>query len=611
MPLMSGLGQDGGITYSPDGRPAMAPRRVTEREEMIVAETMRKFSALQTFRNTFASHWEEVAELILPTSRNTFFYGNWNWPGQKKTDRQVDSTGMLALSRFGAILDSLLTPRNMQWHQLQPMGYGAWKQSREFGAMVQDDYIMKDRATKLWFERATHILFKHRYTATANFTAMNQQHFQQLGAFGTSGVFVDNLDPKYGRGVRYKAIPLGELFITENHQGMVDGFIRWFRLTARQIKQRWPDTFPEVLAQPLEQDSQMLYDILHHVCPQEDYDPGRLDYRGMMFKSCYVSIQGHSLLSEGGYHSFPIATSRYDQTPQETYGRSPAMQVLPTLKTLNAQKRTFLKQGHRAADPVLLTADDGLVDFSMRPGALNKGGMSADGKPLVGILPTGSIQTSKEMMDEEKSIINDAFLVSLFQILLETPQMTATEVIERTNEKGILLAPSVGRQQSEYLGPLIDRELDVLNRAGLLPPQPPRLREAMGAYEAEYTGPLAKAMKAQEASGFLRTIENVRELVAVTQDPSLLDPFNFDVAVPKIAEINSVPASWMATDQEIADKRRNRAQAQAAQQRIQAMPAQAAMMKAQAVAQKAGGASPFAPAAPGAPVETAPGPTGG
>ena len=47
-------------------------------------------------------------------------------------------------------------------------------------------------------------------------------------------------------------------------------------------------------------------------------------------------------------------------------------------------------------------------------------------------------------MDEERSLINDAFLVSLFQILTETPNMSATEVIERTNEKGILLAPTVG-----------------------------------------------------------------------------------------------------------------------------------------------------------------------
>jgi hypothetical protein len=263
------------------------------------------------------------------------------------------------------------------------------------------------------------------------------------------------------------------------------------------------------------------------------------------------------------------------------------MDVLPALKTLNAEKATFLKQGHRAADPVLFTADDGVVDASMRPGALNKGGVTPDGKLLVQALPTGNIQTSEKMMGEEKSLINDAFLVTLFQVLTETPQMTATEVIERTNEKGILLAPTVGRQQSEYLGPLIDREIACLNEQGLLLPMPAVMREAKGEYQVVYTSPLSRAMRAQEAAGFIRTVETVKELVNITQDMSLLDPFDFDVAIPAIADIQAVPASWMAGDDQIAAKRKNRAAAQAQQAQIQAMPAQAAMIKAQATVAKA------------------------
>ena len=60
-------------------------------------------------------------------------------------------------------------------------------------------------------------------------------------------------------------------------------------------------------------------------------------------------------------------------------------------------------------------------------------------------------------MTGQRAAVNDALYIRLFQILVQNPQMTATEVVERTNEKGILLAPTVGRQQSEYLGPLIDR----------------------------------------------------------------------------------------------------------------------------------------------------------
>jgi hypothetical protein len=108
-------------------------------------------------------------------------------------------------------------------------------------------------------------------------------------------------------------------------------------------------------------------------------------------------------------------------------------------------------------------------------------------------------------------------------------------------------------------------------------------------------------MRAQEAAGFMRTLESVKELVNITGDQSLLDPFEFDAAVPGIAEIQSVPESWMASGQSIAQKRQNRAQQQAIQQKIQAMPAQAAMIKAQAVASK--GAPPQGQAGPTAPAQ--------
>ncbi len=390
----------------------------SERAEHIVRTTLRDFSQMRTQRHTFEAHWEEVAELVLPTSRNTFQYGALSWQGEKKTDRQVDATGMMALHRFAAICDSLLTPRNMTWHQLA----------------ASNTDLMKDRNVRLWFEQVTRLLFKYRYAPEANYSSQNQNVFQSLGAFGTGSLFIDKLDG--GRGLRYMALPLGETFFKQNHQGIIDTMIRWFRLTARQAAQKWPDVpMPWALQTALGQGSETPFNFLHHVYPRDekDYDPQRLDARGKKFASCYVSMEGQALMGEGGYFGFPVAATRYDQTPNETYGRGPAMLVLPALKTLNAEKRTFLKQGHRAADPVLLTHDDGLMSWNLRPGAINPGGMNSDGRPLVGVLPTGDIQISEEMMQAEASLINDAFLISLFQIMLEKNGMTATEVIERAN----------------------------------------------------------------------------------------------------------------------------------------------------------------------------------
>lgn len=548
-------------------------REPTEREQMLCAEILRLFGQLQSQRATFEAHWEEVAELVLPEMRNTFTFGSFNTQGEKKTDKQIDANGMVALSRFGAICDSLLTPRNMKWHGLE----------------ADNEYVMKDRQTQLWFESTTRKLFRYRYAPLANFSGQNQSVYKSIGAFGTGPMFIDKLqDPEGSIGLRYKALPVGQVYLIQNHQGIVNGFVRWFKLTAAQAEERWPGRLPPVMQAALEKNSLHEYVFLHYVRVNKEYNPGRLDAGGKLYKSCYMSVEGKCLMQEGGYNSFPLTAGRFDQAPEEIYGRGPAMLVLPSLKTLNAEKRVFLKQGHRAADPVLLTADDGLVDFSMRPGALNKGGWSSDGKPLVGTLPTGDIQISEEMMAEEKAIINDAFFVTLFQIMTESPQMTATEVIERVNEKGILLAPTVGRQQTEYLGPMIHREINVLSELGVLDPMPPRLREARGEYTVVHTSPLSRAMRAQEAAGFLRTVENVKELVNITQDPSLLDPFEFDVAIPAIADIQAVPPSWMAGEERIAQKRENRARDLAEQRAIQAAPAEAAMMKAEATQVQAG-----------------------
>jgi hypothetical protein len=567
--------------YSPGTAPTKPGRMISDYEAQIVASILREFGQFQSARSTLAGHCEEVAELILPTSRNTFFYMNYNTPGQKKTQQQVDSTGALALHRFCAIADSLVTPRNMFWHGL--MG---------------DEYVMKDRETRLWFENTTKLLFRQRYDSYANFAAQNYNNWQSLGAFGNSTMYIDKFDQRWfggGAGLRYKSVPFGETFYGENHQGKVDRMIRWFKLTAYQAVQKWGrDRLPENLVASLEQNSQTLFNFLHCVKPRgEDYDPEAMDERGFAFSSHYVSIEGRCLMqAERGYHRFPYAVSRYDQTPGEVYGRGPAMLVLPSLKTLNAMKTVFLKQGHRSADPVLLMADDGIMGMDLRPGAVNKGGVNSDGRPLVHTLPTGDIKISIEMMQAEQSIIDDVFLVSLFKVLSDHPNMTATQVIELVNEKGMLVAPTLGRQHTEYVGGMVPRELDLLSEMGLLDPMPPRLAEADGAYEVSDTSPLSLAASAGKAAGFLRTVEQVRELVNVTQDPSHLDRFDFDTAIPEIANINHTPEAWMADDKAVAQKRKARADAAAQKQALEALPNQAAMVKAQAVASKNGILSP-------------------
>lgn len=540
----------------------------------IVGASLREFSALQTYRAVFAQQWEEVSELVWPTYRNTFYVGSYNFPGLKKTDRQVDATAMIALGRFAAILNSLLTPQAQQWHYLT----------------TDNEDLEKDREIKLYFEQVTRALFKARYKARANFQTSILQSYQSLGAFGTGVVFTDGymgID-EMNVGLRYKGVPLGQMFLRENHQGQIDGFNRFMRMTRRQAIQAYGEkSLPEMILAAA--DGEQVYDFLHRVCPRDDYDPERLDEKGKLYGSYTIALQGNKLVREGGYSTFPICTTRYQTGPEEVYGRGPAMDVLPAIKTLNAEKRDFLTQGHRAGTPVLLTTEDGVVDFSMRPGALNKGGF-ADGKPQVGVLPSGDIQVTKEMMDEERSLIKESFLQDLFQLALETsklPEMTATQVMERMNEKGMLLAPTVGRQQAE-LGVLIEREIDVLAQQHRLPPQPGLLREAKGEYHIIYTSPLSKAMRAGDAVGFQRYLQTAIQISQATGDPSPFDELDLNVALPDVADIYGMPERYRNSPEAKAAIRKARQDKEQRQEQVQAAPAAAALQKAEAAKAKAG-----------------------
>ena len=532
----------------------------------IAAKVIKRYDQLESERGTWESHWQEIAERVLPRYHNSFQRNTADINrGEKRTEKMFDSTAALGLERFAAAMESMLTPRNQKWHRLK----------------ASDDALNKDRDTKLWFEQATNLLFKARYAPKANYASQQHEIYIGLGAFGTGAMFIDNHDDG---GLRYNSVDLREILFDMSHQGSVDTAYRKFTLTARQMQQRvdvgrW-DSIPDAASKAAKEHPDKKFDIIHCVMPRAEVDHTKKDFRGKPFASYYVACEGKELLSEGGFNTFPYPISRYVTGPGEVYGRSPAMMSLPSIKVLNEQKKTMLTQGHRVVNPVLLTHDDGVLDtFSMKPGAMNPGGVSAEGRALVHTLPTGNLAAGQELMDMERSVINDAFLVSLFQILVETPAMTATEVLERAREKGALLSPTMGRQQSEMLGPMIERELDLMVQQGMLPEMSPMLQEAEGEFEIEYDSPLSRSQRAEEAAGWLRTLEAAIAYANTTQDLGVLDQFNTDVIYPALAEINAVPASWMRGAEEVAQLREQRAQQQQMQQMVDAAPAAAGVMK--------------------------------
>jgi hypothetical protein len=529
---------------------------------------IQRLGTLRTDRGNWNSQWEEAADRVVPAHRYSFTGPlSQQTEGQKKTELMFDATAGLAAQKFMSVIESIATPQGSVWARLKPL----------------DEVLRRNRSVRVFFDQLAETLHNYRYRPVANFVGNSQQTYLSLGVYGNGILFIDK--PEKTRGLRYRNIHLGEAYFVENHAGIVDTLYRVFPLTARQIVDKYsesgdavPATIAEMAKNPQMMDKK--HDVLHVVCPRADYDPRRLDPKGKRFASIHIFVESMELLRESGYDDFPYAVTRYTQASGETYGRGPAQYALPSIKVLNEQKKTHLKQGHRVVDPVLLAHDDGnLGSFSLKAGALNAGGISKDGKRLIDVLPTGNLSVNEKMMDMEKVIIHDAFLVSLFQILIETPTMTATEVLERAKEKGMLLAPTSGRMSSEFLGPMIEREVGLLAVQGLMPRMPQILIDAAVEYRVVYDNPLSRMARSEKASGFMRALATAAEYSKMTGDVEPLDWFDFDEAMPEILDIHGAPASWVRSSEDVQSRRDSRSQTAQTQQMVDAAPAMASVAK--------------------------------
>jgi hypothetical protein len=517
-------------------------------------DIIRLHGQMENDRKTFETHWEEVAERVLPRRRG--FKNPIDFEpiqGEKKSEKIFDSTALLALERFSAAMESMLTPRTQQWHTL--------------AAMDQD--LAEDVEVKKYLEHVAKLLFSVRYSPRANFASQANEVYMDLGAFGTGGMYIDD---DLGRGIRYAAIPLEQLYFACSQYGDIDLVHRDFTMSARAAYQKWGDKCPQVIKTAAEKTPMKQFRFIHCVKPREEYDQNRKDYRGMPFASVYVCVADSSIIAEGGYRTMPYAISRYVTSTKETYGRGPAMTVLPTIKTANEMKKTILRAAQKIVDPPLLLTEDGLLRaFDMRSGAMNYGGLDAQGNEIVKPFNSGArVDIGEELLMAEQKTINDAFLVTLFQILVDAPQMTATEAMLRAQEKGALLAPTMGRQQSEFLGPLIQRELDILAAADQLPPMPEKLLQYGGEIKVEYESPIVRAQKAEEGVAIMRTLEALTPLAQV--DPSVMMVFDAPKVARALAEINGFPAKSMRSDEEVEALKEQQANQQQAAQLLEAAP---------------------------------------
>ena len=143
-------------------------------------------------------------------------------------------------------------------------------------------------------------------------------------------------------------------------------------------------------------------------------------------------------------------------------------------------------------------------------------------------------------------------------------QMTATEVVERHEEKLTLLSPVLQRCNVELLTPLLDDVFEFATEAGLLP-EPPDALDGMD-LEVEYVSLLAQAQQAVAATTIERTMAFAGNLVAV--NPEVMDNVDMDFAVREYADIMGASPELMRGQDAVQQQRQERMQQMQQQQAL-------------------------------------------
>jgi hypothetical protein len=545
-----------------------------DNEDSRAGDVIRVHDQMVSERGNFNTNWQTVADFVLP---NYSDFTSKKSDGQRRTNRIFDDTAPLALKHGAAAMESMICPASTRWHALEAL----------------DPSLQADITVKQYMDAVTDVLFRLRYAPKANFQSQMQELFFQALAFGNAPFLVDDV---YGYGLRYRALHLANTYGVENAAGVFDWIHQEYELSAAAcidaLKRGMFDYLPAAITDAANIAPQRKFKFIHSVKPNEDRNPRAKDYMGKAFYSCIVCVQHKCVVKESGYDTQPITIARYQKSPMEQYGRSPCMDILPTILSLNEMEKSDLRMSQRRGDPPLLLADDGMLGPpDMRSNAFNYGGLSADGKPLIVPFQVGGDkEASQEKLNEKRKIVNQALLVDIFSILTQQPQMTATEVLQRAQEKGYLLAPIIGRFQSECIGPMIEREIDIANRAGQLPPMPDKLKKAGGIeFKITYQSQIQIAQKQGRALSISQSLQQMAPLIQA--DPNVMKEFNTTRMAREIFDSNGAPASCLNTPEELAQN-----DAQAAQQQNMANLAQiagpaSAAIKNLAQAQQASGSA--------------------
>jgi hypothetical protein len=527
-----------------------------------------QINSMRNWRNSwYSSSWAEIARFIEPmrSTMTTSTQGGFATPNSQVRGRQLnkdilDPAATYAVRVCAAGLMSGLASPSRPWWKFAKVGRRG---------QIPDD-------VKKWLEEVEDII--NVVLSTSNFYPSFNTECADLVTFSTAPVIVYEDEIEH---IRFYNPANGEYFLRTDATCRIDTLARNFVMTVSQLISMFGyDNVGDDIKRAWDEKGSSLdkeYSVAHIIQPNTSFKDssgefGKISNIFTWREIYWLYGRGDKKpLSIRGFKDQPFTASRWQVVSNDPYGRGPAFDALPDVKSLQVETKRLHQAIEKVVNPPLL-AD---VNLKNEPATTIPGGITyvanlANGggmKSIYEIRP--DLAAMQNVINDTRSRISKAFFNDLFLMLdgQNNKTMTAYEVAQRMQEKLQVLGPVIEGLLNESLKPKLKRILSIMDRKGLLPPKPKDL--AQHNFDIEFVSMLAMAQKATATGGLERLAQMLGSILGAF--PSVGDIIDTDEFIRTYSELLGVSESILKPEDVVQAIRAQKQQQQEQQQRLQAI----------------------------------------
>lgn len=513
---------------------------------------------------TFELQYRDLNDFILPF-RGRFQLNDRN-RGDRRNHKILDITAYLSARTLssGMVAGVMSPARN--WKRLTTPD----PELGEFGPVKEWLHVVDTRMSNAFLR--------------SNLYNVTPVAFGDLGVFGTPAIMMeeDNLEIS-----RFYSFPIGSFRIAKDRRGRVNRFLREYGMTVGNLVAEfgqkddtgmpdWSNISQHVRNLYEKGNYEQWVDVVHIIQPNDEYMPGKLQSKFKRYSSCYHEKgsgdsrnSAQSFLRERGYDYFPVFCPRWSVTGNDVYATDcPGMAAIGDIKQLQHGERRIAQAIDKMVNPSMVassslkTSKASIISGDITYlDDLNRDFFKAAHEVRIDLSHIENKQT------QVRQRIQRAFFEDLFLMLAQSDrrEFTATEIMERKEEKLLAVGPVLEQLNQDFLDPLIDAQFLLMSQQGLFPPPPPELKGQD--LKVEYISIMAQAQKMVGIGGLDRLLQVGTQILQLNAGSAA--KFDFDQIIDEYAEALGTSPRVIRSDEKVEEIRGAEAAAAQAQAKMQ------------------------------------------